>query len=86
MIMSGMISVLDTKVRDEQKENFYHGLLSGLLRSVSDWKTLSNAETGEGFSDIIIEPRGKLNSGVIIEIKYAPTFQALDKACARALE
>ena len=58
MIMSGMISILDTKARDEQKENFYHGLLLGLLRTVSDWKILSNAETGEGFSDILIEREG----------------------------
>lgn len=86
MIMSGMISVLDTKARDEQKENFYHGLLLGLLRSVADWKILSNAEAGEGFSDIIIEPRRMPNAGIIIEIKYAATFRGLDEACAKAME
>ena len=86
MIMSGMISVLDTKARDAQKENFYHGLLLGLLRSIADWKILSNAEAGEGFSDIIIEPRRNLNMGIVIEIKYAPTFRALDEACAKAME
>ena len=85
-IMSGMISVLDTKARDAQKENFYHGLLLGLLRSIADWKILSNAEAGEGFSDILIEPRRNLNMGIVIEIKYAPTFRALDEACAKALE
>ena len=85
-IMSGMISVLDTKARDAQKENFYHGLLLGLLRSIADWKILSNAEAGEGFSDIIIEPRRNLNMGIVIEIKYAPTFRALDEACAKAME
>ena len=85
-IMSGMISVLDTKARDVQKENFYHGLLLGLLRSIADWKILSNAEAGEGFSDILIEPRRNLNMGIVIEIKYAPTFRALDEACAKALE
>ena len=83
-IMSGMISVLDTKARDAQKENFYHGLLLGLLRSIADWKILSNAEAGEGFSDILIEPRRNLNMGIVIEIKYAPTFRALDEACAKA--
>ena len=85
-IMSGMISVLDTKARDAQKENFYHGLLLGLLRSIADWKILSNAEAGEGFSDILIEPRRNLNMGIVIEIKYAPTFRALDEACAKAME
>ena len=85
-IMSGMISVLDAKAREKQKENFYHGLLLGLLRNASDWKILSNAEAGEGFSDILIEPRRNLNMGIVIEIKYAPTFRALDEACAKAME
>lgn len=85
MIMSGMISILDTKARDEQKENFYHGLLLGLLRTVSDWKILSNAEAGEGFSDILIEPRRKPRTGIVIEIKYAPSIPALDEACGRAM-
>ena len=86
MIMSGMISVLDAKAREKQKENFYHGLLLGLLRNASDWKILSNAEAGEGFSDILIEPRRKPNMGIVIEIKYAATFQGLDEACAKAME
>ena len=45
-VMGRMISVLDTKARDEQKENFYHGLLLGLLRSEPDWLIMSNAESG----------------------------------------
>ena len=86
MIMGGMISVLDVKARDAQKENFYHGLLLGLLRTASDWKILSNAEAGEGFSDILIEPRRQLDLGIVIEVKYAPTFQGLEQACAKAME
>ena len=86
MIMSGMISVLDAKAREKQKENFYHGLLLGLLRNASDWKILSNAEAGEGFSDILIEPRRKPNMGIVIEIKYAATFLGLGEACAKAME
>ena len=84
-VMGRMISVLDTKARDEQKENFYHGLLLGLLRSEPDWLIMSNAESGEGFSDILVEPEDP-DAGMVIEVKYAPTFQALDEACAKALE
>ena len=80
-----MISVLDTKARDAQKENFYHGLLLGLLRSEPMWLILSNAESGEGFSDILIEPENP-DAGIVIEVKYAPTFRGLDEACAKALE
>ena len=84
-IMGKMISVLDTKARDAQKENFYHGLLLGLLRSEPTWLILSNAESGEGFSDILIEPEDP-DAGIVVEVKYAPTFQGLGEACMRALE
>ena len=84
-IMGKMISVLDTKARDAQKENFYHGLLLGLLRSEPTWLILSNAESGEGFSDILIEPEDP-DAGIVVEVKYAPTFQGLGEACAKALE
>jgi hypothetical protein len=84
-IMGKMISVLDTKARDEQKENFYHGLLLGLLRSEPTWLILSNAESGEGFSDILVEPEDP-DAGLVIEVKYSPTLQGLDEACAKAME
>ena len=84
-IMGKTISVLDTKARDAQKENFYHGLLLGLLRSEPTWLILSNAESGEGFSDILIEPEDP-DAGIVVEVKYAPTFQGLGEACVRALE
>lgn len=72
-IMGKMINVLDTKVRDVQKENFYHGLLLALLWSEPNWLILSNVESGEGFSDILIEPKDP-DAGVVVEVKYAPPF------------
>lgn len=83
-VMSRMISILDTKARDAQKENFYHGLLLGLLRSNPEWLILSNVESGEGFSDILIEPEDP-DAGIVIEVKYAPTLNELDEACVRAM-
>lgn len=85
VILGKMISVLDTKARDGQKESFYHGLLLGLLRSASNWLILSNAESGEGFSDILIEPEDP-DMGIIIEIKYAASIASLDEACEKAME
>ena len=73
-----MISILDTKARNEEKEIFYHGLLLGLLRSESDWLILSNAESGDGFSDILIEPEDP-DMGIVIELKYASDFSGLWK-------
>ena len=84
LVLNKMISVMDTKARDEQKENFYHGLLLGLLRSDPTWLILANAESGDGFSDILIEPED-LGAGIVIELKYASTFAGLDDACQRAM-
>ena len=85
IIMDRMISILDTKARDRQKENFYHGLLLGLLRgSNPNWLIKSNRESGDGFSDIIIKPEDP-DSGIIIEVKYATSFQGLDKSCEDAM-
>ena len=85
VIMSRMISVLDTKAREEQKENFYHGLLLGLLRgSNPDWLIKSNRESGDGYSDILIEPENP-DAGIIIEVKHAASISGLDKACENAM-
>lgn len=84
-ILGRMISILDTKARDEQKKNFYHGLLLGLLRSERDWLIRSNVESGDGFCDILIEPED-LDAGMIIELKYAATFRELDSACEKAMQ
>lgn len=77
------ISVRDTAVRRNMKENFYHGMLLGLLQSQADWSIRSNAETGEGYSDISIETPEK--TGIVIEVKYAEDGN-LEKACKEALK
>ena len=84
IILSKMISILDTKAKDDQKENFYHGLLLGLLRSEPNWLILSNVESGEGFCDIMIEPEDP-DAGMVIEVKYSPTLAGLDAACSAAM-
>lgn len=85
MILIKTISVLDTKAHDDQKENFYHGLLLGLLRSKPDWRIKSNRESGDGFSDISIEPTIP-EKGIVVEVKYSNTISGLDDACDRAMK
>lgn len=85
VILNKMISILDTKAPDSQKENFYHGLLLGLLRSQPDWLILSNAESGDGFCDILIEPEDP-DLGIVIEVKYATDMAKLDGCASKALE
>ena len=85
IVMSRMISILDTKAPDAMKENFYHGLLLGLLRgSNPDWLIKSNRESGDGFSDILIEPEDP-DAGIVIEVKYAKEMKDLDAACEVAM-
>ena len=85
IVMSRMISILDTKAPDAMKENFYHGLLLGLLRgSNPDWLIKSNRESGDGFSDILIMPEDP-DAGIVIEVKYAKEMKELDAACENAM-
>ena len=77
------ISVRDTAVRINMKENFYHGMLLGLLRSQGSWLVKSNAETGEGYSDISIQTPDRI--GIVIELKYADDGN-LEAACREALK
>jgi hypothetical protein len=78
------ISVRDTAVAKERKENFYHGILLGLLRHKENWLVMSNAESGEGYSDILIEVP-ECRTGVVIELKYAEADK-LEDGCAEALD
>ena len=77
------ISVRDTAVRTNMKENFYHGMVLGLLRSQGNWLIQSNAETGEGYSDISVCTAER--TGIVIELKYADDGN-LEAACVEALK
>lgn len=77
------ISIRDTAVAKEKKENFYHGILLGLLGYKSSWLIKSNAESGTGYSDILVEvPTNR--TGMVIELKYAENGD-MDAACEDAL-
>ena len=77
------ISIRDTFVRKQMKENFYHGILLGILGLKENWGIRSNRESGDGYSDIMIETED-MEKGIIIEIKYAEDGN-LQKACEKAL-
>ena len=77
------ISIRDTCVRKDMKENFYHGILLGLLSHREDWLVDSNVESGDGFSDILVEIFEK-RIGIVIEVKY-PDGGDLEAGCREAL-
>ena len=77
------ISIRDTSVRKASKENFYHGILLGILGFKSGWYVRSNEESGEGWSDILVRLENE-DTGMIIEIKYAEEGR-YGAACEQAL-
>lgn len=78
------IRIRDSYARNDMKENFYHGILLGLLGSMTDWKIRSNAETGDGYSDISVEIVDD-EIGIVIELKYAENAK-FDAACDEAMK
>ncbi len=78
------ISIRDTFARRELKENFYHGMLLGLLAFKGSWVVSSNREAGEGYADILVEIDDDEPMGLVIEVKYARDGN-LDASCQEAL-
>ena len=72
-------------MKRQLKENFYHGMLLGLLGFKDSWVVSSNKEAGEGYADILVEINEDEPAGIVIEVKYAGDGN-LDAACAEALE
>jgi hypothetical protein len=77
------ISIRDTVVKTELKENFYHGMLLGILQYEDSWYIRSNVESGLGYSDILIETADRI--GIVLELKYADDSN-LDARCREALQ
>ena len=78
------ISIRDTFVKKQMKENFFHGILLGILSFGDTWSVSSNREAGDGYSDILVETDDG-ETGIILELKYADDGN-LDTACKKALE
>ena len=76
------ISIRDTAVKKEMKENFYHGILLGLLQHENNWEIQSNAESGEGYCDILIKTQDRI--GIVMEMKYVEGG-GLETGCKKAL-
>ena len=82
--MKESISIRDTCTKKEMKENFYHGMLLGLLKAEGNFIVKSNAESGIGYTDIMVVVPGE-KTGCIIEVKYAENG-AFDAACLEAMK
>lgn len=83
--MSKTVSVRDTFVRKAIRENFYHGILLGILSFKDGWTVTSNRESGNGFSDILIQIDDS-DTGIVIEVKYTEEGKSMESDCKAALK
>ncbi len=84
-VLSNSISLYDAKGNEKERENSYHNLLVGILSGNADWLVKSNVEAGEGFADIIVET-GNLDSGIVLELKYAKELKDVNDMCETAIQ
>lgn len=83
-IMPKCISIRDTYSRKDMKENFYHGLLIGLMLCNEEWVVKAEQESGEGYPDILVKAVEK-RAGCVFEIKYAEDGK-FDETCRKAMQ
>ena len=77
--------LLDTVSFYDAHESFYHGFLLALLSTCANWRVTSNAETGKGRSDIIVERKDR-KIGFVVEMKDVKDERKLDHACEAAMK
>ena len=82
--MSKTVSVRDTCAKGDQRE-FYHGILLGILSFKDGWTVTSNRESGNGFSDILIQIDDS-DTGIVIEVKYTEEGKSMESDCKAALK
>ncbi len=77
--------LLDTVSFYDAYESFYHGFLLALLNTCADWRVASNAETGKGRCDIIVERKDR-KIGFVVEVKDVKDEDKMDAACEAAMK
>lgn len=77
--------LLDTVSFYDARESFYHGFLLALLNTCASWRVSSNAETGKGRSDIIVESKNR-KIGFVVEVKDVKDEKRLNEACDAAMK
>lgn len=84
-LMSKYISIRDTYYRNDMKENYYHGMIIGLLLDKENWSIKSEQESGNGYADILIKINEK-KTGCVFELKYAKNKEQMEDLCNKAVQ
>ena len=81
------ILLKSTSYNDTKNEDFYHGLVLGMMFYLDNhYYVKSNEESGLGRYDLMIEPRNKNNRGFILEFKVTKDENSLEKVSKEAVE
>jgi len=77
------ITVRDSYVQNDKKEILYHGEMIGILVNIEGWDSKTNADAGDGYSDVMVKIEDE-DIGIIIEFKYARDAR-FDAECKDAM-
>ena len=81
------ILLKSTSFMDTKNEDFYHGLVLGMMFYLDNhYYVKSNEESGLGRYDVVIEPKNKNNRGFILEFKVVKNEDNLEKVSEEAIE
>ena len=81
------ILLKSTSFMDTKNEDFYHGLVLGMMFYLDNYYYVkSNEESGLGRYDVVIEPKNKNNRGFILEFKVVKNEDNLEKVSEEAIE
>lgn len=79
--------LLETISYYDYDESYYHGFLTGLLTGMGGYLVQSNRESGTGRADLILRtPRIRKGRAMILELKVASSFRAMEEECRKALQ
>ena len=77
------ILLKSTSFMDTKNEDFYHGLVLGIMFYLDNHYYV---KSNEGRYDVVIEPKNKNNRGFILEFKVVKNEDDLDKISEEAIE
>ncbi len=69
----------------DESENYYHGLVAGLLSGMKGYRTVSNRETGKGRCDLFVKPLSRRNEAFIVEFKVTKKIKEIEQKAEDAL-
>lgn len=77
--------LLDTISFFDYAENYYHGFLTGLLKTSQKYLVYSNRESGTGRLDIIMKTPSVRGGAILLELKVADEYGKMEQCCEEAL-